>query len=92
MNLNQASLHGSAAAEKTKAAQRSAEVRKKLSGGAVNLDGEPDGFVNFIAGQYPEGEPRERPRQNQASTPAPVSGDSPSAAASRDDKAVSFWA
>jgi hypothetical protein len=52
MNFNQASLQSQATAEKAAAAQRAAEVRKKLLRSAGSVDNELNPDESFMVGRW----------------------------------------
>ena len=55
MNINAASLYSSAQNEKTAAAQRAAEVRKKLLRSASDIEGASSPEEAFMIGQWMDG-------------------------------------
>lgn len=74
MNLNSASLYSLAGAEKAAAAQRAADVRKKLLKGAAETDGAASPEEEFLIGGWMDS------RHSQA-----LSGDEYQASASGKD-------
>ena len=60
MNLNAVSLHSAAAAEKTAATQRAADVRRKLKAGALRLEAESDTEDDLRIGQWSNDDSRQR--------------------------------
>jgi len=52
MNMNSASLYSAAGAEKAAAAQRAADVRRKLVKSASDIEGAPSPDEAFLIGQW----------------------------------------
>jgi len=97
-----ASLYAAAAAEKTAAAQKAAEVRKKLMGGTRKLEGEFT-WASSAAGQQqaedseaeaeaetPEQKPPEQESSEQESSEQETR-QGPGVRKTRDDSSLSMW-
>jgi hypothetical protein len=66
MQSNAANLYSAAAAEKAVAAQRAADVRKKLMKGGLDIDGELNPEAGFMVGRWLDGEYRQQQGQNDS--------------------------
>jgi hypothetical protein len=79
MNMNSASLYSAAGAEKAAAAQRAAEVRKKLLRSASGIEVTADPDQAFLIGQWmnPQRSQTQNPFESQDEYHAGVSGKDP---------------
>lgn len=66
MQSNAANLYSAAGAEKAAAAQRAADVRKKLMKGGFDIDGELNPEADFMVGRWLDGEYRQQQGQNDS--------------------------
>jgi len=64
MNMNSSSLYSAAGAEKAAAAQRAADVRRKLMKSASDIEGVPSPDEAFMIGQWMD------PQHSQIQNPA----------------------
>jgi hypothetical protein len=64
MQSNAANLYSAAGAEKAAAAQRAADVRKKLMKGGLGLDGDLSPEADLMVGRWLDGEYRAQQGQN----------------------------
>ena len=79
MNMNATSLYSAAGAEKAAAAQRAADIRRKLMKSASDIEGVPSPDEAFMIGQWMDSRHSqvESPDQNNAQYHAGASGKVP---------------